>query len=177
MRHSVKGFATKSTLVLILMAVASSPASARPTNPTSKTNRAITLFVKQFLERNHVSQSPIGDESSHRCLETYLKSLDPWKLYFYQSDIDEFMQKRDSLDDLIKAYDVSFAYTVFDRFLARVDERVQTALAMVDAPHDFTLNEEMIRDRDDTTYPRTPEEATEAWRKAREVRHAQSARR
>ncbi len=165
MRHSVKKWAAKSTLVLIVMAVASSPALARPTNPTSKTNRAITLFVKQFLERNHVSQSPIGDESSHRCLETFLKSLDPWKLYFYQSDIDEFMQKRDSLDDLISAYDVSFAYTVFDRFLARVDERVQTALTMVDAKHDFTVDEEMIRDRDDTVYPRTPEEATEAWRK------------
>jgi len=34
----------------------------------------------------------LDDEISQRCATTFLKSLDPWKVYFYQSDVDEFMQ-------------------------------------------------------------------------------------
>ena len=46
------------------------------------------------------------------------------KLYFYQSDIDEFNQKKNDLDDMVGAGDISFAYTVFNRLLKRIDERV-----------------------------------------------------
>ena len=48
------------------------------------------------------------------------------KVYFYQSDIDEFMQHKDELCDAIRKGDISFAYTVFRTFLQRVDERVKT---------------------------------------------------
>ncbi|MEM9187184.1 MAG: carboxy terminal-processing peptidase [Planctomycetota bacterium] len=139
-------------------------ASARPTKP-SENARRITLGVRMLIEQGHVSQQRINDQMSERCLNKFLETLDPWKLYFYQSDVDEFRRNRFNLDDMLKRDDVSFAYTVFSRFLARVDERVATALAQVDAPHDFTDDESMIRDRDATTYPRTPEEAVERWRK------------
>ena len=157
------------TSLLIAMAVACSllPATVAQARPTgqSVTGRQITLAVRMLLEGRHLTQQRLDDVISERCMEAYLKTLDPWKLYFYQSDVDEFMQKRFVLDDLIRKGDISFAYDVFSRFLARVDERVDAAVAQVDAEHDFTVDEEMIRDRDSTTYPRTPEEAAERWRK------------
>jgi carboxyl-terminal processing protease len=74
------------------------------------------------------------------------------------------MQNRTHLDDLIRRGDIQFAYGVFNRFLARVDERIKLAHAQLDKPHDFTIDEEMIRDPDAATFPKTPEEATERWR-------------
>lgn len=154
--------------ILILLALAClvpvQPIQARPTGQTAS-GRMVTLAVRRLVERLHLTQQRIDDVISERCLESYLKTLDPWKLYFYQSDVDEFMQNRFALDDMIRRNNIDFAYTVFSRFLARVDERVATALTMVDAPHDFTIDEVMVRDRDATTYPKSPEEAAERWRK------------
>ena len=47
-----------------------------------------------------------------------MKPLDPMKLYFYQSDVDEFKQHQDELCDWISKGDITFAYTVFRTVLA-----------------------------------------------------------
>ena len=77
-------------------------------------------------------------------MKTFLKSLDPKKLFFYQSDVDEFLTSQDRLDDLFKRGDIQFAHTVFTRFLDRIEERMETAQAMLDQEHDFTADEEMV---------------------------------
>jgi len=54
------------------------------------------------------------------------------KVYFLQSDIDEFQASRDTLDDLVKRGDVSFAYRVLERFLRRIDERLPVIERLID---------------------------------------------
>ena len=46
------------------------------------------------------------------------------KVYFYQSDIDEFMKQKDTLCESIRRGDVTFAYAVFSTYLARLKERI-----------------------------------------------------
>ncbi|MEO1496720.1 MAG: carboxy terminal-processing peptidase [Planctomycetota bacterium] len=152
------------TLVVAAAALAPSITEARPAKPSAQ-DRQIAMAVRLLMEQRHLSRHPIDDEMSQRCLDAFLETLDAWKLYFYQSDIEEFARNRTRLDDLFRRGDISFAHQVFDRFLARIDERVQTALELVDAEHDFTVDEKMVSDRDATAYPRTPEEAYERWRK------------
>lgn len=153
-------------LVLVLAATLAAPslATARPDKPSAQ-DRQIALAVRLLMERRHLSRHPIDDEMSQRCLDAFLETLDPWKLYFYQSDIDEFARDRTRLDDLFRRGDIKFAHQVFDRYLARIDERVATATELVEADHDFTVDETMVSDRDATSYPQTPEEAYERWRK------------
>lgn len=139
-------------------------AAARPA-PPDQTDRAIAILVSKRMQREHLSKKPINDEISKRTLTAFLERLDPLKLYFYQSDVDQFAKYDDQLDDLFRSGRVDFAHVVFERFLARVNERVDTALGYVDGPHDFTINEEMITDADTATYPKTAEEAAERWRK------------
>ncbi len=93
-----------------------------------------------------------------------VQSLDPMKLYFYQSDVDEFKKHQDELCDWISKGDITFAYTVFRRFLQRVDERVKTVDELLAAPLDFTADEQMVKDPDAARYPRTPAEAADRWR-------------
>ena len=110
-------------VICVIGLISSVTAIARPTQP-SAADRQITLAVSMLMERQHLSQQALNDTISQRCLETFIKELDPLKLFFYQSDVDEFMQNRTHLDDLIRRGDIQFAYNVFARFLSRVNERI-----------------------------------------------------
>lgn len=128
-------------------------------------DRQITLAVRSYLEREHFLRRPIDDEIAHRWFDIFIESLDPMKVYFLQSDIDSFRQKRDLLDDLVKRGDVSFAYEVFNRFLQRVDSRLPLIDRLLKTPLDFTKPETIVTDREDTTWAANEAEAENAWRK------------
>jgi carboxyl-terminal processing protease len=128
-------------------------------------DRHITLAVSSLVNRQHLSRHPLDNEISERCLKTFLKILDPWKIYFYQSDIDQFMQHKDELCNDIRKGDVGFAYTVFRTVLQRIDERVKTVEELLADPLDFTADEQMVIDRDLSQYPRDRAEALDRWRK------------
>lgn len=144
--------------------VVSAPAFARPTEQSAE-DRQIALAVSLLMEKQHISQKHIDDQASERCLDSMLKSLDPLKLFFYQSDVEEFNRHNHELDDQVRGGNIRTAYNIFNRFLERVDERIDLALEQVDAEHDFTLKEEMVRDADAAQYAKTPEEAQEKWRR------------
>jgi len=126
-------------------------------------DRQVTRLVAMMMKREHLSKHPLDDEISRRALDLFLKSLDGRKLYFYQSDVDEFHLRRNDLDDMINTGDVSFAYTVFNRLLKRVDERLATVNQLLAGEFDFTPDEVLIADPDKLTYPTTPEEARQRW--------------
>jgi carboxyl-terminal processing protease len=134
------------------------------TGPTAN-DRTVTRLVSMMMKREHLTKHPLDDEISRRGLDLFLKSLDGRKLYFYQSDVDEFHQKRSDLDDMVSGGDVSFAYTVFNRLLKRVDERVATVNQLLKGEFDFTPDDVLVADPDKLTYPKTPEEARERWAK------------
>mgnify|MGYP001428865159 CR=1 FL=1 len=137
---------------------------AKPTDP-SRNDERIAIMVSALMDRKHLSEMQVNDVISRRTLDMYLKSLDRMKLFFLQSDVDEFAANQDKLDDLVKQGDVHFAKQVFDRFLQRVHERVAVAQKLVDQPHDFTVDEDMIHDPDKTEHAKTVEELDERWRK------------
>ncbi|MFO0423349.1 MAG: carboxy terminal-processing peptidase [Planctomycetia bacterium] len=143
------------------VAAAAAPVAAKP----GPNDRQITLAVRSYLEREHFTRRPIDDEIARRWFDIFLESLDPMKVYFLQSDVDAFLQKRDTLDDLVKRGDVSFAYEVYNRFLERVDARLPLIEKLLAAPQDFTKQESIIIDRDDTTWAKSEAEAEDNWRK------------
>jgi carboxyl-terminal processing protease len=155
-------------LVLAVFAGLSPLAWCDPTTPGSR-DRHIVLSVTDQVKKQHLSRHPLDKEISERCLKEFLKSLDVMKLYFYQSDVDQFMQRKDSLCDMINKGDydgfLNFGYTVFRTFLQRVDERAKLVDELVALPHDFTVDEEMVRTPEAAQYPRNAAEAYDRWRK------------
>jgi len=128
-------------------------------------DRQVTRLVAIDMKRDHLTKHPLDDEISHRAMDLFLKSLDGRKLYFYQADIDEFNKKRNELDDMVSAGDVSFAYTVFNRLLKRVDERLVMVNQLLAGEFDFTADEVLVADPDKLAYATTQDEARERWRK------------
>jgi len=137
---------------------------ARPNDP-SREDRRIAILVSALMDRKHLSELHVNDETSRRAMEMFFKSLDPMKLYFYQSDIDEFAKESENIDDYVKNGDVRLAKRIYDRFLQRVNERIAMAERLLDEKHDFTLDEEIVTDPEKMAYATSPAEADERWRK------------
>jgi carboxyl-terminal processing protease len=161
---------TWSLCLAVLLASAVGIAQARcatddlPFGQPSGLERNVARLVDDLLKQ-HLSHRQLNDEISRRALDLYLKNLDGMKMYFMQSDIDEFQQFADSLDDRLPRGDYEVAFFVFERFLQRLDERVAVAHELIDIPHDFTIDEEMVIDRDQLAYAQTDDEMRERWRK------------
>ena len=143
------------------------PAAAAPQTAAKPgpNDRQITLAVRSYLEREHFTRRSIDDEIARRWFGIFLEALDPMKVYFLQSDVDAFAQRRDSLDELVKRGDVGFAYEVYNRFLERVDARMPLIEKLLATPQDFTRQESIVIDRDDTKWAATEAEAEDLWRK------------
>ena len=161
-------FIAKSLITILLLnaflAVGVPSASADLAGPRAS-DRQVTLIVAALLNQEHLLKRPLDDEISQRAIEAFLKRLDPMKVYFYQSDIDEIMKDRDRLDDFVKAADLDFAFDVFNRFLKRVDERVEFVEQLLSEDHDFTVDEQMVTDPELAEYPTSREDAFDRWRK------------
>jgi carboxyl-terminal processing protease len=149
-------------------AIAQKPA-AKPTDtsigePSAK-DRQITLTVRILMTRQHLTKHKLDDEISQRALVTFLKALDPMKLYFLQADIDEFDAKKNDIDDMINEGKLEFAFTVFDRLMERMVESVAAANRMINEKHDFTKDEYLSTDWDNLTYAVDRSALDERWRK------------
>ncbi|MGA2621411.1 MAG: carboxy terminal-processing peptidase [Thermoguttaceae bacterium] len=151
-------------LLAVLFAGGVPPARADLAAPTSDDHR-VTLAVAALLQQQHLLRHPLDREISERCFKTFLQTLDPMKVYFYQSDVDHFTKYKDDLANEVQQGDIRFAYMVFNTFLARVDERVKMIDAILAAPQDFAVDEDLVVDKDKATYATTPEEAQDRWRK------------
>ncbi|NND96703.1 MAG: carboxy terminal-processing peptidase [Pirellulaceae bacterium] len=148
-------------------AVAAAPvALPKPTNE----HRTIARLIARLMPQHHISSQGLNDTISERALTLYLKSLDPMKLYFYQSDVDEFQRSSKMIDDMVQQGDLSLAYKIFGRFIQRVDERVGVALNLLGSDFDFSKDEQIVIDPDAATYATTPAEADDRWR--RQIKYA-----
>jgi carboxyl-terminal processing protease len=158
-------------------AIAQKPAvKSTDTNPTTQSaatsigkpsakDRQITLTVRILMTRQHLTKHKLDDEISQRAMVTFLKALDPMKLYFLQDDIDEFDAKKNDIDDMINEGKLEFAFTVFDRLMERMVESVAAANRMIDEKHDFTKDEYLSTDWDKLTYAPDRTVLDERWRK------------
>ncbi len=121
-------------------------------------------LIGQFMRR-HLSNRRLNDEIAKRAMNMYIKNLDPMKMYFVQSDIDEFTMIADEIDDSFRKGKFDIAFLVFKRFIKRVDERTADVPDIVTAEHDFTIDEDMMTDRDEIKYAQNAEEIRDRWRK------------
>lgn len=138
-------------------------ASAQPT--PGKDDRLVAQMVCEFLQEGHVTRPMLGDEISKRLFRRFLKDLDPGKVYFLKSDIDEFKKQETELAGMLLKGDVSFAYKVYERFLERVGQRLKLIDELADTKFDFTVKEYLDTDTAKMDYPASDKELAERWRK------------
>ncbi len=136
-----------------------------PFGKPSLNDQRSAQLVTLLMEQRHLLSHPIDDEISMRAMEQYLKTLDPMKTYFLESDIRAFAKYRDSFDDALRAADFAPAFDIFTTFLRRVDQCTEIATGWLDQQHDFSVDEELVNEPDLISYAVDETELKERWRK------------
>lgn len=151
---------------LSLFAVAALAATGLVAQGGPRAEDATTAkLVAQMVEKFHISQQQLNDELSQKTFDKFLSDLDPMKLYFLKSDIDQLSSYRDQLDDLTLKGDTSFAHVVFDLYLKRLEERIDLAQQLIDSEFDFTKDESIVIDAKELPWAASLEEINDRWRK------------
>ncbi|WP_395824355.1 carboxy terminal-processing peptidase [Collimonas sp.] len=159
----------KNSLLCILLVIsASAPAlEAVPPpvlTPLQQQAQAAHLSA-QFLTRFHYKPVPLDDVLAGKIIGRYIKSLDPEKFFFVQSDIDQFSAEHSKLDDGIYREDLSIPFAIFNLYEQRVVERLTYARELLKQGFDFSKKEDFAFVRDKEPWPQTEAESRELWRK------------
>ena len=151
--------------VFCSVAAVAALAMARDNVSLSSNDGETAQIVARMVETRHIAHPNIDDALSTRLLKRYVDAWDTQKLYFLQSDIDEFGKSASELDNQIESGNVQFATRVFERVRERMFARSEMISKLIDADHDFSADEAMITDPDERKWAVSVEELDERWRK------------
>lgn len=85
----------------------------------------VSRLVGQILSSGHYQPTALNDDFSAKVFDNYLKDLDYSRSYFLAADVAEFNFYRSLVDDAIQSGNVEFAFTMYNRFLQRINNRIQ----------------------------------------------------
>jgi carboxyl-terminal processing protease len=109
-------------LLLVTMARASSVPSS---DDSTGAEPLVAAAVASMLSHYHYEQMPLDDRVSERWLDAYVDMLDPSRMVFLQSDVQEFQQWRTTLDDDARRFrpELEAANAIYGRYRDRYHER------------------------------------------------------
>ncbi|MBT9234887.1 carboxy terminal-processing peptidase [Pseudomonas inefficax] len=127
-----------------------------------------SLNVVELLKRHHYSKPPLDDARSVIIYDSYIKLLDPARSYFTAADIAEFDKWKTQFDDFLKSGNLDPGFTIYKRYLDRVKQRLDFALAELNKgvdKIDFNAKETLLIDRKDAPWLKNQAELDDLWRK------------
>ena len=127
------------------------------------TGPVVKGIVEQFVSM-HYAQKPLDDEMSAKIFKLYLNRLDPAHYYFLAADVIEFQKYETRIDDMLLRGKVKLALEIFERFKARLSERLAMMEEFLAEDFDFSRDANWTLEREDLPYPETTEEARKIWR-------------
>ena len=125
----------------------------------------ISSRIVRITEGLHYERVDIDNSLSSEILDRYLDNLDGSRYYFLSSDVSSFSRFRFEIDNLSRNGDTSPAFEIFNLYQARVDDRIDFALSLLENEIDFSTDESFVFDRDNSNWPRNITESNELWRK------------
>jgi carboxyl-terminal processing protease len=123
------------------------------------------LWASRVMARYHYKALPLDDAMSAKIFDNYFEALDSEKLYFVQSDIDQFAPARTKLDDAINNENLTLPFAIFNMYHQRFNERMTYARSLLKTKFDFTADESLQLDREKAPWAKNEDEARDLWRK------------
>ena len=126
----------------------------------------IARLAARMIERSHFLRKEFDDRVSERFFERYLESLDPQRMYFTQSDYEEFAAYRHLLDDLtLRRGDTRPAYEVFNRYLQRIDQQYALVQGLLKTEKfAFDNDSRILLNRKEASRPKDLAELQSLWK-------------
>jgi carboxyl-terminal processing protease len=150
-------------LIAFIMCLASCSFVSKDFDTSDKDNLIIQL-VTYVLDQAHYLDKEINDEFSEKVFDTFLENLDPFKRYFYASDIKEFSKYKYLIDDAFKSPNLDFFNLVYDTYKIRMLESEKIFTDILSKPFDFTKDEVCECDFEQFDYVQTKAQLKDRWR-------------
>ncbi len=154
----------KVLLLVLLLAFASCSFTAKTFDDPDK-DKLLVRIISYVLEQGHFDPIEINDDFSVELFDDYIETIDPVKRYFYDADIREFERYKWSLDDQLKAVDITFFNVVHERLLQRIAEAKEIYKAVLSTPFDYTKDETFETNYDNVEFVKNKKDMKERWRK------------
>ncbi|MCB4808222.1 carboxy terminal-processing peptidase [Tamlana sp. 62-3] len=154
----------KAMLLVLLLAFASCSFTTKKFDNPDK-DKLLIQIITFVLEQGHFDPILFDDAFSEDFFEDYIAITDPFKRYFYQSDIDDFEKFKLTIDDQLKATDITFFNVVNQRTLQRIAEAKEIYKTVLATPFDYTIKEYYNSDSENAEFPKNKKEMQDRWRK------------
>ena len=151
-------------LIAFIMCLASCSFVSKDFDASDKDSLIIQL-ITYVLDQAHYLDKDINDDFSEKVFDTFLENLDPYKRYFYASDIYEFSKYKHSIDDAFKNPNLDFFDLVHERYSSRMLESEKIFNDILSKPFDFSKDEICECDFEVLDYVKTKDELYDRWRK------------
>ena len=138
-----------------------------PLQPSSA-QVSVSRNIARGLEYSHFRSQRLDQTLSSQIFDNYLKNLDNQRVYFLESDIQEFEKYRNRLDVALKSGQLDGAFAIYNRFQTRVVERLQFLLDKLDKDLeklDLNSDEYILTDREGQPWVKTQTSMDELWTK------------
>ncbi|WP_413722758.1 carboxy terminal-processing peptidase [Sodalis sp. RH24] len=119
--------------------------------------------VTARFTRSHYRQFDLDDAFSAKIFDRYLNMLDYSHNVLLASDIAQFADKKNQLDDELKSGKLDVPYALYNLAQKRRFERYEYALAQLAKPMDFTGNDTIELDRSKAPWPQNEAELNKLW--------------
>ena len=132
---------------------------------TSNKDFLVIQLITYVLDEAHYLEKEIDDKFSEKVFNTFIENLDPFKRYFYLSDIEDFSKYRYSIDDAFKNPNLDFFQLVYERYVQRISESEEIFNRILSKPFDFSIEEVCECDFEALDYVQTEDQLYDRWRK------------
>ena len=132
---------------------------------TSNKDFLVIQLITYVLDEAHYLEKEIDDKFSEKVFNTFIENLDPFKRYFYQSDIEDFSKYKYSIDDAFKNPNLDFFQLVYERYVQRISESEEIFNIILSKPFDFSIDEVCECDFEILDYVQTEDQLYDRWRK------------
>ncbi|WP_298499558.1 carboxy terminal-processing peptidase [uncultured Algibacter sp.] len=151
------------SLLLVLAFASCSFTSKKFSNPDK--DKLLIQIITFVLEQGHFDPIAFDDAFSEELFSDYIEIVDPVKRYFYESDYKDFEKYKLTIDDQLKATDITFFNVVNERMLKRIEEVKAIYKEVLSEPFDYTIDEEFETNYENSSFVKNKREMKDRWRK------------
>ncbi len=124
----------------------------------------VEVSVARLLEQGHYTRQKLDEAASQKILDSYLRLLDPNRVYLTQEDVNSFSnQYLTTLSNAILRGDLTPAREIYAVYKKRVEERITKNKLLLKQPLSFTTRETVLLNRDKVPWPADETAADKLW--------------
>lgn len=150
-------------LLSILLAFGSCSFTTKKFSNPDK-DKLLIQVITFVLQQAHFDPIAFDDKFSEELFKDYLEEIDPVKRYFYESDYKDFEKYKFTIDDQLKATDITFFNIVHERMLKRIAEVKEIYKEVLSEPFDYSTEETFDTDYENIGFVKNRKEMKERWK-------------